>query len=253
MKNEQLSIMDLLCESHVGLKRQGPGSTEMTLKALSFLDDLNKISQVIDLGCGTGGQTMVLAQNISGNITGVDLFPEFINVFNDNAKKLNLQERVKGIVGSMDNLSFQKEEFDLIWSEGAIDNIGFEKGLSYFHGFLKKNGYICVSCPSWFTNHRPDEIEKMWEEAVHGLDTIDKNISIMRKTGYSFIAAFILPEKCWIDNYFTPRIEAENRLLEKYKGNKIVEDYVKDERYEVDLYKKYKQYYGYAFYIGKKI
>jgi ubiquinone/menaquinone biosynthesis C-methylase UbiE len=138
MKNEQISIPDLICESHVGLERQGPGSPESTIRALSFLDNPAKISRVIDLGCGTGGQTMVLAQNITGNITGVDIFPDFINIFNNNAKKLNLQERVNGIVGSMENLSFQKEEFDLIWSEGAIDNIGFEKGLTYWNGFLKK-------------------------------------------------------------------------------------------------------------------
>lgn len=93
------------------------------------------------------GQRMVLAQNISGNITGLDLFPDFIDIFNKNAKKLNLQERVKGVVGSMDNFPFQKEEFDLIWSGGAIDNIGFEKGQNYWNTFLKKDGYVVVTCP----------------------------------------------------------------------------------------------------------
>jgi len=76
------------------------------------------------IGCGTGGQTMVLAQNVQGTITGIDLSAEFINRFTANANKLNLQRRVKGIVGSMDNLPFRDEEFDLIWSEGAIYNIG---------------------------------------------------------------------------------------------------------------------------------
>jgi methylase of polypeptide subunit release factors len=52
-----MEIIDLIIETHVGLERQGPGSSEMTIKALSFLDDLNKISKVLDLGCGTGGQT----------------------------------------------------------------------------------------------------------------------------------------------------------------------------------------------------
>jgi SAM-dependent methyltransferase len=252
MENEQLSILDLIVETHVGLERQGPGSPEMTIKALSFLDNLNKISRVVDLACGTGGQTMVLAQNITGNIIGVDICPDFINIFNDNAKKSNLQERVSGIVGSMENLPFQKEEFDLIWSEGAIDNIGFEKGLNYWNGFLKKNGYIAVTCPSWFTDERPAEIEKFWVDAVHGLGTIWHNISIMQKAGYNFIAAFTLPEKCWTDNYFIPREAAEKALLEKYAGNKTVEAYIEDEKYEVELYSKYKQYYGYVFYIGKK-
>jgi hypothetical protein len=181
----------------------------------------------------------------------VDFCPDFINIFNDNAKKLNLQERVNGIVGSMEKLTFEKEEFDLIWSEGAIDNIGF--GLNYWNDFLKKNGYIAVTCPSWFTDERPDEIEKFWSDAGCSLDTIGHNILIMQKAGYVPVATFTLPEKCWTDNYFTPRMTAEEALLKKYAGNKTVEAYVENNKYEVDLYSKYKQYYGYVFYIGKKI
>ena len=252
MENEP-SIIDLIIETHIGLERQGPGSSEMTIKALSFLDNLDKNPRVLDLGCGTGGQTMVLAQNIDGNITGIDQFPNFINVFNNNAKKLNLQERVSGIVGSMENLSFLKDEFDLIWSEGAIDNIGFEKGLNYWNSFLKKNGYVVVTCPSWFINEYPAEVEKFWGDAGIVLDTIANNISIMQNAGYIPIATFILPEKCWTDNYFIPRETAEKILLEKYTGNKTVETYIEDEKYEMELYSKYKQYYGYVFYIGKKI
>ena len=253
MENKRPSILDLVIESHIGLERQGPGSPEMTIRALSFLENIDKNIKVIDLACGTGGQTMVLAQNITGNIIGLDQCSDFINVFNNNAKKLNLQNRVNGIVGSMENLPYQKEEFDLIWSEGAIDSIGFEKGLNYWNGFLKKNGYIAVTCPSWLTEERPAEIEKYWVDAVNGLNTIGQSISIMTKNGYDFVAAFTLPEKCWTDNYFIPREAAEKELLKKYPGNKIVEAYIKDEKYEVELYSKYKQYYGYVFYIGKKI
>lgn len=86
MNNEQISMIDLVIETHAGLERQGPGSPEMTLKALSFLDNLDQISRTADLGCGTGGQTMVLAGNISGKITGVDQFSDFIDIFNHNAK-----------------------------------------------------------------------------------------------------------------------------------------------------------------------
>ena len=252
MENEQMSIRDFICETHVGLERQGPGSPEMIIKALSFLDNLNEISRVVDLGCGTGGQTMVLAQNIIGDIIGLDYYPEFINIFNGNAKKLNLQERVNGIVGLMENLPFQKEEFDLIWSEGAIDNIGFEKGLNYWNGFLKKNGYIAVTSATWFTDERPAEIEKFWVDAVPGISTVGNNISVMQKTGYNFVAAFTLPEKCWTDNYFIPREAVEKTLLKMYTGNKTVEAYIENDKYEVELYSKYRQYYGYVFYIGKK-
>jgi ubiquinone/menaquinone biosynthesis C-methylase UbiE len=71
-----------------------------------------------------------LARHTSGHITGIDLFPTFIDLFNLSAKKLNLQDRINGIVGSMENLPFQNGELDLIWSEGAIYNIGFSRGLN---------------------------------------------------------------------------------------------------------------------------
>ena len=252
MTDKQISLYDLIIEAHVGLERQGPGSPEVTMKALSFMDGLDAVSRAADLGCGTGGQTMILAQNIAGSITGVDICPAFIDVLNDNAARLNLQERVSGIVGNIEELPFQKEELDLIWSEGVIDSIGFEKGLSYWNGFLKENGYIAVTCPTWLTDERPAEIEKFWADAVQGLGTIEENISIMQNTGYHFITSFVLPEECWTDNYFVPREAAEKAISEKYPGNEVVEAFIEDDKYEAELYSKYKQHYGYVFYIGKK-
>jgi len=257
MANEQPSAHDfdknLICEYFAGLERQGPGSPESTIRALSFIDGFSKELKIADLGCGTGGQTVVIAQNIAGNITGVDRYPGFIDIFNGNAQKLNLQDRMKGIVGSMDNLPFQNDEFDLIWSEGAIAGMGFEKALNYWKGFLKKNGYIAVTYESWYTNERPAEIEKWWFDAVPEISTIGQNISIIQKAGYVPVAAFTLPEKCWIDNYFIPQKPRQEEFLKKYAGNKTVEDFIGFMRREAELYSKYKQYYGYVFYIGKKI
>ena len=153
---------ELICEYFSSIERQGPGSPEVTIKALSFIDNLTTDSQIADIDCGTGGQTMVLARHTSGHIIGIDLFPNFIDLFNLNSKKLNLQDRINGIVGSMENLPFQNEELDLIWSEGAIYNIGFGRGLNEWNRFLKTGGYIAVSEASWFTNERPAEIDKFW-------------------------------------------------------------------------------------------
>ncbi len=172
-ENRRISMMDVLIESHIGLDRQGPGSPEMTVKALRFMDALPADARVADLGCGTGGQTVTLAQHIRGSIVGVDLSPAFVDVFNERVKKLDLQNRVRGIVGSMENLPFQKEEFDVIWSEGAIDNIGFEKSVRYWNGFLKKGGYLAVTSPSWFTAGHVAEVDAFWRDAGSGLDSVE--------------------------------------------------------------------------------
>ncbi|HEX2919800.1 MAG TPA: class I SAM-dependent methyltransferase [Bacteroidales bacterium] len=243
---------NLICEYFSDLERQGPGSPEITRKALSFTSGLTDKSHICDIGCGTGGQTITLAQNTSGEITGIDLFPGFIELFNLNARKLNLHQRLKGLIGSMEDLPFSDEELDLIWSEGAIYFMGFERGLKEWRRFLKKGGYIAVSEASWFTNERPYELNRFWENTYPGIDTIPNKVAQMQNAGYVPIANFILPETCWTDNFYALQVKAQERFLDKHKGNKTAEEFIAMERYEMELYYKYKEFYGYAFYIGQK-
>ena len=242
----------LICEYYAKLSRQGIGSPEITCKALNFINAITEHSKIADIGCGTGGQTMVIAQNTKGNITGIDILPDFIKIFNDNAKTLDLQNRVDGVVGSMDNLPFHSEEFDLIWCEGAIYSIGFERGLSEWRKYLKKNGFIAVTDASWFTEERPAEIENYWMNHYPAITTISNNVAAMQKSGYIPISVFTLPENCWTDNYFTPQIPVQEYFMKKYSGNKNVEEFIENCRHEAKMYQKYKEYYGYVFYIGKK-
>ena len=257
MSNENKTIHEfdftLICEYFSTIERQGPGSPEVTIKALSFIDNLSDGSRIADIGCGTGGQTMVLAQHAPGKITGIDLFPVFIDLFNANASKMNLQDRVKGVVGSMDKLTFDNEELDLIWSEGAIYNIGFERGLNEWKRFLRRGAYIAVTEASWFTDDRPDEIDAFLKDAYPEIDTIPRKVEQMQKAGYIPVASFILPENCWTEHFYVKQIRAQEVFLDKYKGNKAAEELVANERREAVLYSKYKEYYGYVFYIGRKI
>ncbi len=257
MSEETKSIHEfdfgLICEYFSSIERQGPGSPEVTIKALSFIDHLTPASRIADIGCGSGGQTMVMARHSPGHITGIDLFPAFIELFNSNARKLNLQERVTGRVGSMEKLAFEAEELDLIWSEGAIYNIGFERGLNEWRGFLKPGGFIAVSEASWFTDERPAEIDQFWKNAYPEIDTIPVKVAQMQKAGYIPVATFVLPENCWTEHFYEPQIPAQESFLKKHAGNKTAEELVANERHEAELYHKYKEFYGYVFYIGKKI
>jgi len=257
MDNGNKSIHDfdfgLICEYFSGLERQGPGSPEMTLKALSFVKNLSSESSIADIGCGTGGQTMVLARHTGGHITGIDLFPKFVDLFNANAAKLNLGHRVKGIVGSMDDLPFGEEELDLIWSEGAIYNIGFERGLTYWRKFLKPGGFVAVTEVSWFSENRPEEINRFWTDAYPGIDTIPNQVAIMQKSGFIPVAHFILPDSCWTENFYAPQAEAQKAFLRKHEGDHAAISFIASEQREAQLYIKYKEYYGYVFFIGRKV
>lgn len=257
MSKENNSIhtfdVNIIVDYFSNTERQGPGSPEITCKALSFIDNLTDESQIADIGCGTGGQTMIMAQQAPGKITGIDLFPKFIDLFNRNVVRFNLQDRVSGTVASMDNLPFQKEAFDLIWSEGAIYNIGFERGLKEWRKFLKTGGYIAVSEASWFTDERPSEIEEFWLDAYPGIDTIPNKVKQVQKAGYVPVATFILPEDCWTTHFYAPQVDVQEAFLEKHKDNKFALDFIANQRQEEQLYYQYKAFYGYVFYIGKKM
>jgi ubiquinone/menaquinone biosynthesis C-methylase UbiE len=243
---------NLICEYFSYLERQGPGSPDVTIRALKFIDNLTAQSRIADIGSGTGGQTIVLAQNTAGSITALDLYPGFINRLNEHAEELNLQDRVKGIVGTMDNLPFGNEELDLIWCEGAIYNIGFERGLTEWRKFLKPDGYIAVSEASWFTEERPAEIQQFWNNIYPEIDTIPNCAAKIQKAGYIPVATFILPEHCWTEYFYAPQATAREAFLEKHVGNKTAEEFIANERREERMYQKYKAYYGYVFYIGKR-
>lgn len=72
-----MTELELLIDFHKSAERQGPGSHSETLRALNIMNiDKKKHLNVADIGCGSGAQTITLAQNIEGQITAVDLFPE---------------------------------------------------------------------------------------------------------------------------------------------------------------------------------
>jgi ubiquinone/menaquinone biosynthesis C-methylase UbiE len=257
MSNENKSIhefdINLICEYFSNINRQGPGSRDTTLKALSFIDKLADNSQIADIGCGTGAPTMDLAQNIEGKITGIDLFPDFIEIFNKNATKLNLENRVEGKVASMENLPFSAESLDLIWSEGSIYNIGFERGINEWRKFLKTGAFLALTEVSWLTEKRPAEIHDFWMDAYPEIDTIATKVEQLQKAGYIVRATFVLPENCWTENFYIPQINAQKEFLRKHQANKFAIELVENQRQESELYFKYKQFYGYVFYIAKKL
>jgi hypothetical protein len=75
----------------------------------------------------------------------------------------------------------------------------------------------------------------------------------MQEAGYLPVASFILPESCWTDHFYAPQEEVQKKFLEKYRGNPTAETFIASERHEAQLYARYKAYYGYVFYIGKKL
>ena len=84
------------------------------------------------------------------------------------------------------------------------------------------------------------------------IDTISTKVDQMQKAGYLPVATYMVPESVWMDYYAWQKPRQES-FCRKYPGNKTAEEFIASQRHEAELYDKYKAYYGYMFYIGKKI
>ncbi len=244
----------LLIDLHKRAKRQGPGGDAETRKAidLAMLDPSAPL-RIADIGCGTGSATMLLARSLNAQITAVDFLPDFVEVLKANAENEGLTKKIDPLVCSMDSLQFDNEEFDVIWSEGAIYNMGFENGINDWKRFLKPGGLLVVSEITWTTNDRPFEIQNHWEAEYPEIGTVSSKMSILENSYYSPVAYFVLPEHCWLDNYYRPMQNIFAEFLARNANNEKAQAIVEAEKKEIALYEKFKQYYSYGVYIARKL
>ena len=89
-------------------------------------------------------------------------------------------------------------------------------------------------------------------DAYSEIDTLPHQVTKLHKAGYLPVATFILPENCWTEHYFASKVAAQKIFLKKYAGNKTAEEFSTLQTVEDELYHKYKEFYGYTFFIAKK-
>ena len=248
-----MTEIDLIIDLHKNSERQGPGSKSDTLKALHFLNlSPDKELRIVDIGCGTGGQTITLAQNTNSQITAIDLFPSFLEKLNRESQTLGLEDKISTLEKSMDDLPFEKGALDIIWSEGAVYNMGFENGIKQWRDYLKIGGYLAVSEITWITHSRPAEIENFWNREYPEIDTASRKIEILETNGYSLVGYFYLPEKSWMENYYKPMEARFENFLKRNDYSKLAKKVVEDNKAEIELYERFKEYFSYGFYLARR-
>ncbi len=248
-----MTELQLIVDLHRDSERQGPGSQKETLRALELMNLSSKSElKVADIGCGTGGQTFTIAGNIKGQIAAVDLFPEFLTELNVKSKELGFDNSIQTFECSMENLPFDKESFDIMWSEGAIYNMGFEQGIKKWRDYLKPNGYLSISEITWTTNSRPKEIESFWKQEYPEIGTASNKIEILESNGYTLTGYFTLTQDSWIENYYEPLESRFSSFLERHNNSELAKKVVQVHKDEFELYVKFKEYYSYGFYIARK-
>ncbi len=239
----------LFFEIHSGLPQEAPGSDESTRRALQLIPNLPQDPIILDIGCGPGRQTLVLAQETGGHITAIDTHQPFLDELKRRAVKAKLADKIITGKCSMAELPFADGSFDLIWSEGAIYVMGFAEGLRAWRRLLKPGGYVAVTEVNWLNDNPPKRLAAWWRQEYPGITTIDRSKVIIAECGYELIGSFALPETDWSENYYGPLQERIFKLRVTYTGNSDAQAFLDTQQHEIDLYEQYGGYYGYVFYV----
>jgi len=246
--------LQLLTDLHRPATRQGPGGDAETKRAMELTGlDRSRRLKIADIGCGTGASTILLAKELDAEITAVDFLPEFLDELQTRAKEHGVAERITTLSCSMDALPFSAEEFDVIWSEGAVYNMGFEAGVAAWNRFLKPGGKLIVSEITWLSATRPPELQSHWDGEYPEIDVASAKIGILEQHGYCPEAYFYLPTHCWTENYYRPMQSRFDAFLGRHGQSDQAKGIVEAEKHEIALYEKYRDYYSYGVYIAKKI
>jgi ubiquinone/menaquinone biosynthesis C-methylase UbiE len=185
---------------------------------------------ILDVGCGSGIPTIELAKLSGGQVTGIDVDQSQLSILNERIVEEGLSRRVFVRNCSLFDIDFPDETFDVIWAEGSLHIVGFEKGLKEWRHLLKSGGFLV---------------------AHDGIKDVSSKLDRVPVLGYKLVTHFALPEDTWQTKYFEPL----EQLIQKWRNKaKTPETLSLLESYqnEVNMYKMNPKENVSAFYIFQK-
>lgn len=248
-----IELTDVFFEVQSDLPRQGPGDSDSTCRALALCNPLPMNPRVLDIGCGPGAQTLVLAERLKdASITAIDVHQPYLEELETRAAVAGVSDRVTVENLSMEEMGFAPETFDLIWAEGSAFSMGFAKAVMAWRPLLKKQGFLAVTELVWLTEDKPFEAADFFKHEYPAMIDGAGVVESIRVAGYELVDTFTLPDSAWWDAYYTPLLARLPALESKYAGDGASLSVIAAARREVEVRRRFASSYGYEFFVARK-
>lgn len=239
----------LFYEMFTGLPRQGPGDAASTRRALSLVPGIGPATRMLDIGCGTGAQSLVLARQTPAHIVAIDNHAPFIASLRDRARALGLAERIDARVADMRDLALPSGAFDLVWSEGAIFVVGFERGLREWRRLLAPGGHLAVTDACWTRPDPPADAVEFWRHEYPAIRTVPETLDAIVACGYETVGHFTLPPSSWWNDYYRPLQENVMAFRARHRDEPEAHALADAVQREIDVWHAAADAYSYEFFV----
>jgi len=243
---------EIFFEVYEALPRQGPGDRACAVRALGICRELPPSPAVLDLGCGVGGQTLHLAELTAGSIVAVDRHAPSVERLHAALAERGLSQRVRAVVGDMAHPPFPPESFDLIWSEGALYNIGIDSALRVCRGLLRPGGYVAFSDAVWRKDDPPPEVKAGFDQDYPTMGRAEDVVAAIRNCGFELLGHFTLPDEAWWSDFYTPMEHRIEALRGKYAADAEAQAILDRLAQEPDIHRRHSDYYAYEFFVARR-
>jgi SAM-dependent methyltransferase len=242
----------LFFEVYEALPRQGPGNRASAWRAFQSCKELPLEPSILDLGCGNGAQTLHLAGFTQGRILAIDSHAPAIENLQKNLQAQGLDHRVKAVTGDMAQPGPPPGSMDLIWSEGALYNIGLRKALAVCHQLLRPSAYLVFTDAIWRRDHPPSKVKASFDFDYPEMGTLQDDLGTIRASGFELIDHFTLPDEAWWEDFYTPMEARIHALRIQYAGDAQAITILDQLAEEPVIHREYGHYYAYEFFIVRR-
>ena len=256
---QRAAFLDL----HSNNPREGPGDKASTLRALAVVTAESAPRRILDVGCGPGLQTQHLLDELIGQVSdstdkalelvAVDLHPPYIDLVNQWAGLYpagTVTAYCANMKGLRMNEVFTQQPFDLIWCEGAAYFMGVSEALKHWRSLLGDPGYVAFSECVFLREDLPEAVRRHWAE-YPAMTNVEGVANWVREAGFQLLEHFVLPPEAWWA-YYDPLQARVNALRDKYRSDPDGAMVLVEGQNEIDVYREYSGYFGYAFFVAKK-
>jgi cyclopropane fatty-acyl-phospholipid synthase-like methyltransferase len=228
------------------MEKLGPGGNAHTQHVLCLLPQ-QQFHVIVDAGCGTGRQTMVLAKELGTLVHAVDSYEPFLNDLTRRAKAAGIEHLVRTHCMNMKDIPGVLPHIDLLWSEGAAYNIGFSNALLTWASAINPDGFAVVSELSWLRKQVPNAVREFFLSGYPDMQSVHHNIAVAENAGYKILNTYTLPKEAWVEGYYDI-LEPRAKALANHPDSSV-RDFAVETVKEIEVFKCSEDSYGYVFYV----